>query len=228
MQRTRQLLTLGLDEAGRGPAIGPLVMAAVSLTTKAAAALSRLGLADSKSYGAGAKAHQRRLELAAQVRSLATFVGFEIVDVAVIDERVRRRELNALEREVASRLIAEAPVADRMIADGQRMFAPLRTRFPTLVAMDRAESHHAAVAAASIIAKTIRDQQFAQICAKYAAEFGPIAGGGYVNDGTRGFLRSYAQKYRRLPVETRLSWPHPYVADILGDASALPKQLSLL
>ena len=46
-------LTLGIDEAGRGPAIGPMVMAAVAIDSKAAAALSRKGLRDSKSFGAG-------------------------------------------------------------------------------------------------------------------------------------------------------------------------------
>src|SRR5687768_7936280 len=50
-QRIR--LTLGIDEAGRGPAIGPMVMAAVVLDTPAARRLTRAGLADSKSYGAG-------------------------------------------------------------------------------------------------------------------------------------------------------------------------------
>ena len=46
-------LTLGIDEAGRGPTIGPMVMAAVAIDSKTAAALTRKGLRDSKAYGAG-------------------------------------------------------------------------------------------------------------------------------------------------------------------------------
>jgi ribonuclease HII len=221
-------ITMGIDEAGRGPAIGPLVMAAVSLSTKAAAALTRAGLTDSKAFGAGPIAHERRLELAAKVHALASFVAHEVVSTEIIDERVARGELNQLEREVAVRLINQAPPPQRMIADGQRMFAPLCARYPTLVAMDRAEARHASVAAASVIAKTIRDVHFAEICARYAAEFGPITGGGYVNDGTRRFLRAYAERYGSLPTEARRSWPHPYVADLLGDTRPKAAQLSLL
>lgn len=230
MAPRRVLLTLGIDEAGRGPAIGPLVMAAVSLTTKAAAALTRAGLTDSKAFGAGPEAHVRRQELAVKVREVATFVESEVVEPAVIDERVARGELNQLEREVAIRLIdkAPAPAPDRMIADGQKMFAPLCARYPTLVAMDRAEEKHAAVAAASVIAKTLRDELYMQICARYSEEFGPIGGGGYVNDSTRRFLRAFCERYRRLPDEARRSWPHPYVVDLIGDVRTAKPQMSLL
>lgn len=228
MAPRRVLLTLGIDEAGRGPAIGPLVMAAVSLTTKAAAALTRAGLTDSKAFGAGPDAHERRQELAVRVREVATFVASEVVPPSVIDERVARGELNVLEREIAIRLIDQAPEPDRMIADGQRMFAPLCARYPKLVAMDRAEERHASVAAASVIAKTLRDELFAQICARYSEEFGPIGGGGYVNDATRKFLRAYAERYKCLPDEARRSWPHPYVVDILGDVRTPRPQMSLL
>lgn len=230
MAPRRVLVTLGIDEAGRGPAIGPLVMAAVSLTTKAASALTRAGLTDSKAFGAGPDAHERRHELAAKVREHATFIASEVVEPSVIDERVARGELNQLEREVAIRLIeqAPAPAPDRMIADGARMFAPLCPRYPTLVALDRAEERHAAVAAASVIAKTLRDDLFAAICARYADEFGPIGGGGYVNDATRKFLRAFAERYRRLPDEARRSWPHPYVVDLLGDTRTPGPQLALL
>jgi ribonuclease HII len=228
MAPRRVLCTLGIDEAGRGPAIGPMVMAAVSLTTKAAAKLSRAGLTDSKAFGAGPDAHARRLELAVVIRQEATFVDAEVAPASTIDERVARGELNQLEREMAIRLIEKAPTPDRMFADGARMFAPLCARFPTMVALDRAESRHAAVAAASVIAKTLRDELFAAICARYASEFGPIGGGGYVNDRTRKFLRAYCERYRRLPDEARRSWPHPYVVDLIGDTRTPPPQMSLL
>src|SRR6185295_19112911 len=67
-------VTLGVDEAGRGPAVGPMVMAAVALDSKAAAALTRAGLTDSKSYGAGEDAHDLRCKLDALIRTRAQFV----------------------------------------------------------------------------------------------------------------------------------------------------------
>src|SRR5215210_6679280 len=67
-------LTLGIDEAGRGPAIGPMVMAAVALDSRSAAILTRAGLCDSKTYGAGDDAHAIRCELDKMIRARAKFV----------------------------------------------------------------------------------------------------------------------------------------------------------
>lgn len=221
-------VTVGIDEAGRGPALGPMVMAVVALDTRAAANLSRAGLSDSKSYGSDDDARARRSELAIRVRACAAFVALEEVSVDEIDRRVARNELNVLEREVALRLLDGAPAAHRIIADGRRMFAPLCARIPNLEARDEAESHHAAVAAASVIAKVRRDQRWDEIRSRYTDEFGTIGGGGYVNDGTRRFLRAYAERYRALPPEARRSWPHPYVHDIIGDQRPPGPQMSLL
>lgn len=209
-------LTLGIDEAGRGPAVGPMVMAAVALDSRSAAALTRAGLCDSKAYGAGDEAHAIRTALAQQIRQRAIFVSLIEVPHTEIDLRVARHELNVLERELATRLIEEAPTVDRIIADGKRMFAALALRYPHFESHDRAEEKHAAVAAASVIAKVLRDERFAQIRARYEAELGPISGGGYSNAATRRWLRAYAERHGRLPDEARLSWPHPYVEDLIG------------
>jgi len=135
--------TLGIDEAGRGPSVGPMVMAAVAIDSKAAAALTRRGLTDSKTYGAGDDAHAIRCDLAAEVRKRALFVETIVVSHTVIDERVSRNELNVLERECAIQLIEKAPTVDKIIADGKRMFMPLCQRYAHFESRDRAEEHHA-------------------------------------------------------------------------------------
>jgi ribonuclease HII len=101
MTTTRSKLTLGIDEAGRGPVIGPMVMSAVVLDTSAARALTRAGLKDSKSYGASPKARARRAQLAEEIRGRAQHCSVRVIDVTVIDRRVKKGELNVLEREVA-------------------------------------------------------------------------------------------------------------------------------
>lgn len=225
-------VTLGIDEAGRGPSIGPMVMAAVALDTRAAAALTRAGLSDSKSYGAGDEAHAIRCTLAEQVRARAAFVMTIEVEHTEIDERVARNELNMLEREVAIRLIERAhdelDQVDRIIADGKRMFFALGQRFERFESHDRAEEKHAAVAAASVVAKVLRDERFAQIRQRYESELGPITGGGYANAATRRWIRAYVERYGRLPDEVRRSWPHPYVEDLIGEISPPVPQLDLL
>src|SRR5260221_10466712 len=93
-------LTLGIDEAGRGPAVGPMVIAAVALDSRSAAALTRGGLCDSKTYGAGDDAHAIRGALARQIRARARFVALIEVEHTEIDRRVARNELNVPEREL--------------------------------------------------------------------------------------------------------------------------------
>ena len=224
-------LTLGIDEAGRGPAIGPMVMGAVALDSKAAAALTRAGLRDSKSYGAGEEAHQIRCALAAKIRERAAFVHTHVVPHDEIDRRVVRNELNVLEREVATVMIdaalAATPGVRRIIADGKRMFAPLGARYDMFESHDRGEERHAAVAAASVMAKVLRDEHYAAIRARYEPEFGAIAGGGYANAATRAFVVAYASRYKRLPDEFRRSWPCPYVEHIVGNVRPPAPQAEL-
>ena len=220
-------LTLGIDEAGRGPAVGPMVIAAVVLDSRSAAALTRSGLCDSKSYGAGDDAHAIRCELDREIRKRARFVSLIEVEHTEIDLRVLRHELNVLERELASRLIDQAPSVDRIIADGKRMFAALGQRYPRFESHDRAEEKHAAVAAASVVAKVVRDHRFAKIRARYEDELGPISGGGYANAATRRWLRAYAERHGRLPDEARLTWPHPYVEDLIGSVRPPGPQVEL-
>ena len=220
-------LTLGIDEAGRGPSIGPMVMAAVALDSRTAAVLTRKGLRDSKTYGAGDDAHAIRSELAAEIRSRAKFVVAVEISHGEIDQRVARNELNVLEREVAIKMIEQAPACDKIIADGKRMFSALCLRYTHMISIDHAEDHHASVAAASVVAKAIRDERFNTIRGRYEAELGPISGGGYANAATRKWIRAYVERYGRLPDETRLSWPHPYVHDLIGDTRMARPQTEL-
>ena len=220
-------LTHGIDEAGRGPALGPMVMAAVALDSRTAAVLTRKGLRDSKTYGAGDDAHAIRSELAAEIRLRAKFVTTVEIEHDEIDRRVARNELNVLEREVAARMIERAPTCDKIIADGKRMFSALCLRYEQMISIDHAEDHHAAVAAASVVAKALRDDRFNAIRRRYEGELGPIAGGGYANAATRKWLREYVVRYRRLPDEARRSWPYPYVHDLIGDTRAATVQVQV-
>lgn len=227
-------LDLGLDEAGRGPILGPMVLAAVVLDAAAAAALAQLGVTDSKRFGAGEKAHAARAELVLEIQRHARHIEVIEVSVPEIDARTRLGQLNHLEREVAAGLIERAPPVQRVLADGKTLFRPLATRFPHLHAEDKAELRHVAVAAASLCAKVRRDALWLEIRGRYAAEFPELrdgyAGGGYMNEATRRFLRAYCGRYRRLPPEGRTSWPWHFCADLLADETMPDEgvQLALL
>ena len=185
-----------------------MVIAVVGLDRGASISLAKRGVCDSKGFGAGAAAQKKRAELAAIVRERAPLHAVRVVDAEEVDRYTYRGMLNALEREVVRDLLVELGVTadDRIVCDGANMFAPLRTFFPQLEAVNKGESEHVAVAAASILAKDARDDAFASIAARYEAEFGPLRGGGYLNAATRAFLDAYEAKHGALPPEARKSW----------------------
>jgi ribonuclease HII len=221
---TRQLV-LGIDEAGRGPGIGPMVLAAVALDDVSEALLAQAGVRDSKIFGSGTAGRQARARLAALIREHAPFTSIEICDVSDVDAYVARSALNQLERERASLLIRRAPSCSRIIADGRTLFSPLAAEFAHIEAVDRAEAAHTAVAAASICAKALRDDLFEAIALRYRPEFGALRGGGYVNPATLAFVAEYVRRHGRLPPEARKSWPWrgvPGLADDNSPTTALP------
>ncbi len=220
-------LVLGIDEAGRGPALGPMVLAAVALGPAAAERLLDLGVTDSKAFGSGDRGHARRLALLPHIERHATFVGIEICDVATIDAYVRRGHLNVLERERATALIRSAPPCARIVADGETLFAPLRATFLHLEAHNGGEAVHVAVAAASVCAKVRRDQLFACVNGRYAASLGPIGGAGY-GQAAQAWVLRYTAAYGYLPPEARASWGWKQPSTQFRVGATPPRQLTLL
>jgi ribonuclease HII len=198
----------GVDEAGRGPILGPMALAVVLLDRAGATTLRKLGVQDSKRFGSGPKAQELRAGLVAHIHQHALAHTCELVPVEVIDEHTFRGHLNRLEQDVAHRLLRHlaAPEHADIICDGANLFRPLQRHYPRLQAVNDGESVHVAVAAASILAKHARDAAFAEICSRYHADFGPVAGGGYANAATRRFLDAYRLVHGGLPPEARKSW----------------------
>jgi len=219
---------IGIDEAGRGPVLGPLVMAAVAVTSEQEAELSGFGIQDSKKYGSGKKAKEARLAVRPAILSRCTW---RIITYSpeVIDSYVKRGALDDLEREGALQLLDEigAGSEDDIICDGEPIFGQLRMKWGNLRAENKADGRYLCVSAASILAKVARDERMDEILRKYEAEFGKIPGGGYVNAGTRRFLEAYEATHGTLPPEARKSWTWrekpkfadgPDIADMLNDA----------
>jgi ribonuclease HII len=184
-----------------------MVLAAVVLDADTADELVRAGVKDSKAFGSSAAGKKERARLAVLIRKHARWVGVEVCEVEEIDAYVARSGLNLLERERAERLICAAPTCASIVADGERLFSALGARFPQLLACNRAESAHPAVAAASICAKVVRDERFSAIALRYREEFGELCGGGYVNSATHAFVAEFVRRHGRLPPEARRSWP---------------------
>ena len=131
----------GVDEAGRGPLAGPVVAAAVILDP----ARPILGLNDSKKLSA-----KRRIELAQEIRDKALAWSIAEASVEEIDRlNILQASLLAMQRAVAG----VSPPPCRALIDGNK-YPRLDCPAEAIVGGD---GKVAAIAAASILAKTARD-----------------------------------------------------------------------
>jgi len=201
-------LIAGVDDAGRGPVIGPLVIAGVLIRDDQIDALKKLGVKDSKLLSS-----QRREKLAEEIKKLA--LKYEIIELspAEIDKVVKNgrkfHKLNLLEAqtmaEVIKRLKPETAYVDASDVDAQRFASNIKEMLPfsiAIVSEHKADATYPVVSAASILAKVRRDEVVAQLREKHG-DFGS----GYVTDPkTVSFLASWMKLYGSYPDFVRKSW----------------------
>ena len=132
----------GVDEAGRGPLAGPVVAAAVILDPARPIA----GLADSKKLSA-----KRREALALEIRDKAIFA----IGIAEPEEIDRLNILHATMAAMARAVNALPMTPARALIDGNRLPPGLPCPAEWIIGGDAVEP---AISAASIIAKTVRDE----------------------------------------------------------------------
>jgi ribonuclease HII len=135
-------LICGVDEAGRGPLAGPVVAAAVILSHD----LDTSGIADSKSLSP-----RSRSRLKDRILESSSLWGVGIVEPEIVDQmNILRAALLAMRRAVEG-----LPVApDVVLVDGNREIPDLPIPQRTIIGGDSKEK---AISAASILAKTLRD-----------------------------------------------------------------------
>lgn len=135
-------LEAGVDEAGRGPLAGPVVVAAVILPLR----YELDSLDDSKRLSA-----LSREQLAPQIESQAIAFAVEFVEVDEIDRvNILQATLNGMQRAVENL----KPAPQRALIDGNK--APrLSCEVTTVVGGDRLV---ASISAASVLAKVYRDR----------------------------------------------------------------------
>jgi len=141
-------MVAGVDESGRGPLAGPVVAAAVVLDPDRGWA----GMDDSKRLAAAV-----REELCARVLEEARAFSWAVVGPRTIDAiNIRRASLEAMRRAVTQLSL----VPDLVLVDGNDAVPGLCCRQQAVVAGD---AHLLSVAAASIVAKVVRDRIMARL-----------------------------------------------------------------
>ena len=155
---------LGLDEAGRGPVLGPMVIGGIIIPEKKEKIIERMGVKDSKRV-----TPKRRAILA---RKLTKMFEYKLVEISAKEIDLLRAKgvnLNQIEKnamkEIIEKLCSEFDV-DKIIIDAldvkegrlqdqmQEFVGPDKE----VIAEHKADDNYLAVGAASIIAKNERDR----------------------------------------------------------------------
>ena len=198
-------LVAGVDEAGRGPVIGPLVIAGLVVEGGKLEALVELGVRDSKRLSSS-----RREKLEPLIRRIAREVEILEVSATEIDaQRRAKRSLNVLEAqwmaEILNRMkwdIAYVDASDVMAERYGRIIQSHLSTVRPIISEHRADATYPVVAAASIIAKVRRDRRIKEMHRNYG-DFGS----GYPTDPkTRRFLKEWLRSHNTLPDIVRKTW----------------------
>lgn len=145
-------LTAGIDEAGRGPLAGPLVVAAVILDP----ARRINGIADSKQL-----TEAEREKLYARIVERAIAFSVIVVEVEEIDRiNIFQATMHGMRRA----LLALSPCAELALVDGNRLPPGLPCKARAIVGGDDSEP---AIGAASILAKVTRDRLMCELDAQH-------------------------------------------------------------
>lgn len=175
-------LEAGVDEAGRGPLAGPVFAAAVILPPD----FNIDKLRDSKQLSA-----KQRAALRVEIESGATAWAVRQASVARIDEiNILQASIEAME----AALLALDPPAEFALIDGNRF----RDSPAPHLCVVKGDAKFAAIAAASILAKTYRDERMLELHEEYP-RYGWADNKGYP---TRAH-RLAVQKYGRSPHHRR-------------------------
>ena len=216
----------GVDDAGRGSVLGPLVIAGVLMDEKDLQRLSELGVKDSKRLS-----RQRREKLCEEIKKLVLKYHVVKLSPAEIDEVVRSgrklHKLNRLEAQTMARVIdflqpdiAYVDASD-VLAERYKYHIMEHLSFNLkIISEHKADINYPIVSAASIIAKVERDRVISELTAKYGN-----MGCGYATDSqTLEFLEKWIKKFGSYPDFVRLSWK---TVKRIKEKQRQPKQRSL-
>ena len=196
----------GIDEAGRGPVIGPLILCGVCFEESQLPFLKKIGVRDSKKLSP-----KRRKELAKTIKD--NCLSFEIINVSAkeIDKRETDRiTLNRLEElkmaDIINKLKPDEIYIDAADVNEERFGKSIERLLDyspnKIVSKHKADDLFPIVSAASIIAKDTRDD----VIDKFKQKYGDI-GSGYPSDKrTTDFLRNWIKKNKNFPPFVRISW----------------------
>lgn len=192
----------GIDDAGRGSMLGPLVIAGISLKKTKLRKLSLLGVKDSKQLSP-----KNREDLYKKILALVDDYYIARIPPKSIDASVKKHNLNHLEAKymakVISKLDPDTSYVDSCDVNAQRFGKEISrlSNNKKIKSYHHADSKFVVVSAASIIAKVSRDKSITRLKKNHDL------GSGYPSDSTTiNFVKSYYETHKIIPTFVRKSW----------------------
>ncbi|NLE06459.1 MAG: ribonuclease HII [Crenarchaeota archaeon] len=198
----------GIDEAGRGCVVGPLVVAGLLVKEEKLREIADIGVKDSKLLSA-----KKREALYPEIIKIAekyiiTKVTPQQIDCAV-ESKVKLHKLNFLEAKTMGEIVTllepnivyvdAADVSAERFAQNIQETSVFQTK---IVSEHKADKTYPIVSAASILAKVERDNTIALLRNEYG-DFGS----GYLSDPkTQAFLVDWLKTHQDYPEIIRKSW----------------------
>jgi ribonuclease HII len=204
-----ETLLLGIDDSGRGPVIGPMILAGCFIDSEIEKEFRSLGVRDSKQL-----TPRRREFLAEEIRKKAKAFDVVVISPEEIDKsKDKGIKLNELEALAAAKIINNINkgkgkikiVLDCPSTSIKKWGDFLKMHIKNLSNLEifcehKADKNHISVSAASILAKSEREKQMDKLKKKYGKEIGS----GYTSDPkTQAFVAKNAKKHTGL---FRKSW----------------------
>ena len=199
---TKFMQICGIDDAGRGPMLGPLVIAGISLDKKKLRKLTSLGVKDSKKLSP-----KLRESLYKKIIDIVDDYYVAKISPRSIDASVKKHCLNGLEAKymakVVSKLNPDISYVDSCDVNPTRFGKEISRLSDNhkIKSYHRADSRFVVVSAASILAKVTRDRAIARLRKEHNL------GSGYPSDSvTVKFVTKYYKKNHEMPSFVRKSW----------------------
>jgi ribonuclease HII len=201
---------MGIDEAGRGAVIGPLVVCGLVIEDNKEEELRKIRVKDSKEL-----TPEKREELAEKIEKIADNIIVLQVSACTIDSMRRSGiNLNQIEAmkmaDAINMLLPEKVIIDLPSHNSKKfkdfLFSKLdeEAKKAEFILENYADKNYTVVSAASIIAKVERDKKINQLKKEFNYDFGV----GYSHDErTIAFLEKLARENNgRMPRNVRTTW----------------------
>ena len=191
------LFTCGIDEAGRGPVIGPLVICGVLANEEQEQKLVEMGVKDSKMLSP-----VQRERMFDKIKAIVEKYEIIIIEPKEIDSVVGKGKevnLNWLEAdksvEIINKLKPLRAILDCPMTKTEKYSDYIKKKLKSkvdVISENKADQTYPIVSAASILAKVTRDELIQQLKKKHNVEFGS----GYPSDPlTQIFIQKNWNKY---------------------------------